>query len=141
MLLPADLVHTDMDQAVEPVGVQGLGGDPFADAPHGVPVDAQEPGDRGLVGSGGQERGHVLEVAGEPAAGPGERHRLGHHPAAGAVQPAQQGPHGDGRRTEVQMPPCRGDRTPVVAPPRLVAAVRADQPAPPQRHVDDQQAR
>ena len=37
----------------------------------------------------GQVRGHVLEVAGEPAPGPGERNSLGDHPAPGAVQPAQ----------------------------------------------------
>jgi hypothetical protein len=87
-LLPADLVDPDVDQAVQPVGVQLVGDDSLADPPDGVPVQAQEPGDRGLVGPGGQERGHVLQVAGEPAAVPGKGHRLSHHPMGGAVQPA-----------------------------------------------------
>jgi hypothetical protein len=85
-LLPADLVDPDGDQPVQPVGVQLLGRDPFADAPHGVPVQAQEPANGGLVGLGGQERGHVLQVAGEPRTVPGEGHRLGHHPMGRAVQ-------------------------------------------------------
>jgi len=85
-LLPADLVHPDVDQPVQPVAVQLVGGDPLADASDGVPVQAQEPADGALVGLGGQERGHVLQVAGEPRTVPGKGHRLGHHPVDGAVQ-------------------------------------------------------
>jgi hypothetical protein len=141
VLAPRHLVHTDGHQPVQPFGVQLGGHDPFADASDGVPVDTQEPADGGLVRFGGQKPGHVLEVAGEPRPGPGERHGLGHHPTLGAVQPTQLGADGDDGRAEVQMPPRRGDRTPVVAPPGVPAAVRADQPPPAQRHIHRQQAR
>jgi hypothetical protein len=87
-LLPADLVHTNVDQAVETLGVEFVGGDSFADTPDGVPVNAQEPYDRGRVGLGGQERGDVFEVAGEPRPVTGERHRLNDDPMRRASQPA-----------------------------------------------------
>jgi len=141
VLLPRHLVHADVDQAVETVVVQPVSHDPLADPPDGVPVDTQEPGDRGLVRLGGQERGHVLEVAGEPGPVPGKRHHLGHHPAGRTVQPAQLRAHHHERGAQVQVPPRRGDRTPVVAPPGGAAAVRAPQPAPPQRQIHHQQTR
>jgi len=81
-----------VDQAVEAVGVELVADDPVADAPDGVPVDAQKPGDRCLVRLRGQERGHVLEVAGEPAAVPGERDRLHNDCMLRALQPAQTHP-------------------------------------------------
>ncbi len=125
---PGHLVHPDGDQPVQPVGVQLGGHDAFADAPDGVPVDAQEPGDRALVGPGGQVRGDVLQVAGEPGPVPGERYGLGHHPAGGAVQPAQLGPHEHHRGAEVQMPPRRSDRPGVVGRPAGAGAA-PDPPA------------
>src|SRR6266545_2657748 len=65
--------------AGEAVFVEFGGYDAFADAPDGVPVDAQEPGDGGLVGLGRQVSSHVFEVAGEPRPVAGERYRLDHH--------------------------------------------------------------
>ncbi len=49
------------------VSVDTLPAEPIAsdDAPDGFPVDADQPGQRGLVHRGGQVADHVLEVAGE----------------------------------------------------------------------------
>ena len=61
---PAHLVDPDADQPVEPGGVEPVGDHPGADPAHGVPVDPGEPGDRGLVGLGRQERHQVLASRG-----------------------------------------------------------------------------
>jgi hypothetical protein len=127
--LPADLVHSDVDQPVQPVAVQFVGGDPLADPSDGVPVQAQEPANGALVGRGGQERGHVLQVAGEPAAVPGKGHRLGHHPVGGAVQAAQPSPDLYLPHAQVQTPPHGGHLPGVIAPPGAVPTVWATQMA------------
>ena len=136
VLAPADLVHPDVDQAVEALGVEFVAHDPFADAAHGVPVDAQEPRDGRLVGLRGQERGDVFEVAGEPAAMAGERDCLNDDPMLGAGQPAQPSPDLDPGPAEVQVPPARPDRAGVVAGPSSVRAQRTGQPPGPQPHLD-----
>jgi hypothetical protein len=66
---PAHLVHPDLEQRLESLGVQPVVHDPLDDAPHGVPVDAHQPTDRGLVHGGGQPPHQVLEVGGEARAG------------------------------------------------------------------------
>ena len=88
---PGHFIDAEAHQAVEAVRVEFAGDDPFADASDGVPVDAQEPGDRGLVGLGGQERGHLFEVGAEPGPVAGERDGLNQDPVFGALDPAQIG--------------------------------------------------
>jgi hypothetical protein len=140
VLLPRHLVHPDVHQPVEAVGVQAVGHHPLTDPPDGVPVDPQEPGDRGLVGLGGQERGHVLEVTREPGPRPGERHRLHQHPVRRALQAPQQAPHDHYVLPEVQVPPPRRHRPGVVPGPGDVAAPRlgAGQLPGPQPDIDHQ---
>jgi hypothetical protein len=138
VLLPADLVHSNVNQTVEALGVQFLTDDPLADPPDRVPVDAQEPGDRGLVGLRGQERGHVLEVAGEPGPVAGERDPLYNDTMLRAPQPAQTRPDLDPEPSEVQMSPARPHRPGVVAKPGEQPAMRTLKPAPTQHHLDHQ---
>jgi hypothetical protein len=132
--LPGHLVHSDLDQPVQLVGVQPVGGDAFADAAHGVPVDAHQPGDRGLVGLGGQVGHQVLEVAGEPGPVPGERHPLNPNPVFRAVDPAQLGAHLHSPPTQIQVPPPGGHPAGVATGRGGVVAQRADQPLAAQRH-------
>jgi hypothetical protein len=82
---PGDLVHPDVDQPGQPVGVQHVGGDPLTDRAHGAPGDPGEAADRGLVGLGDQPRHQVLEVAGVPGIRARERHTLGQHTMLGAA--------------------------------------------------------
>ena len=133
---PADLVHPDVDQPVQAVGVQAVRDHPLADPPDGVPVHPRQAGDGGLVGLGRQERHQVLEVTAEPRAGPGERDALDPHPMLGAPQPPQPGPHEDLPAPEVQMPPRRGHRPGVIPGPGTERAHRADQATAPQGDVD-----
>ena len=84
-LAPAHLVDADAHEAFQPAGVQSVGDDSFAGTPDGVPVDAQDPGDGGLVGLR-REVGHeVLKVAGESGPVSGERHLLTRTPCAGQL--------------------------------------------------------
>ncbi|MBV9022842.1 MAG: hypothetical protein JO362_03300 [Streptomycetaceae bacterium] len=64
MLLPTHLVHADRHQSVEPVLVETVGDHTGADPAHGVPVDALQAGDGGLVGTGGQVGDDVFEITG-----------------------------------------------------------------------------
>jgi len=133
---PADLIDPDVDQPVQAVSVQAVGDHPLTDPPDGVPVDAAEAGDSGLVGLGSQVGDQVLEVAAEPRPGPGERDRLHPHPVLGTVQATQPGPHADLPATEVQVPPRRAHLPGVIPCPGAERAQRADQAPPSQRDVD-----
>ena len=64
VLAPGDLVDTDVDQPAQPVPVEHVRRDPFADRADGAPRGPGEAGDRGLVSLGDQPRHQVLEVAG-----------------------------------------------------------------------------
>jgi len=80
---PADLVHADLKQVVQPVGIKLIGADTTDDPPDGVPVDPDQPSDRALVGLRRQPRDQRLEIAGEPAGVPRERHALDPNPCSG----------------------------------------------------------
>ena len=125
------IVQNLINQGVEAVFVEFGGHDAFADAPDGVPIDAQEPGDGGLVGLGREVRGHVFEVAGEPGPVAGERYRFDQDAVFGAVDAAQAGTQHHGCGAEVQVPPVRRHRAGVVAGPGRERAQRAGQPPGP----------
>jgi len=139
--LVADLVDADVNQPVQVGRVQPVGHHPRADPAHRVPVDAHQPGDRGLVGLGRQKRDEVFEVPGEPGSRPSERHTLGEHPVGRAAKPAQLGAHHHLPAAQIQPPPRRGYRPGVTARPSRVVAPRAAQTASTQRHRHGDHAR
>jgi len=59
-----DLVDADLDEPLEPPGVEVIAHDALDDPPDRVPAHAQEPGDRRLGHLLGEEGRQVLEVAG-----------------------------------------------------------------------------
>lgn len=138
---PADVVDADDEQLVESSRVELLTDDAGDDPSDGVPVDATQPGDRGLVHHGGQVADQVLEVAAEPGVRAGERHPFGDHPVTRAGQPAQPGPDLQPPPTEIEMPPRRVHRPCVVTGRGGEPAVRAGQPTPAQRHVHHNRGR
>jgi hypothetical protein len=138
---PGHLVHPDLEQLVEPVGVEFVVGDAFDDPADGAPVDPHQPGDRALVGPGRKPRHERLEVAREVRTGARERDGLGAGAVDRAPQPPQlcmnlQAPH-----AEVQVPPRRVDWARVEAPATPVTALWADQVPAPQRDVDHDPSR
>ena len=135
-LPPADLVHPHLEQVLQPVRVEPVGDHPFDDPPGGVPVDADQPGQRGLVHGGRQPAHQVLEVPGEPGTGPGERHTLGDDPVHRAAQPPQVGPDPQPPGGQVQVPPRRGHRSGVVPGLGGEFTPRATQQPRPQPHAD-----
>lgn len=58
-----DLVDPDPIQLVQAGVVDSFGDDPHDDVREGLPGDAQQPGDGGLVHALGEERDDVFEVA------------------------------------------------------------------------------
>lgn len=138
LLAVGDLVHPRLEQLVQTRVVELVGDHPLDDRAGGAPVDAHQAGDRGLVGVGDQPGDEVLEVAGEPRAVTGERHRLDHHPlAAPAVEPPQPAAHHHPPDPEVQRPPRRGALLPVVPRGGAPPAMRALQQPPPQPDIDE----
>ena len=117
MLTPGHFIDAQLHEAVEAVRVEVTVDNAFADPSDGVPVDAQEPGDRGLVGLGGKESCHLFEVGAEPGPVAGERDSLDQDPMVGAVDPAQIRADDCHRSTEVEMPPGRRRGSGVVAGP------------------------
>jgi hypothetical protein len=113
-LTPRHLIDADHEQVVQALGVQAGLDDPLDDPAGGVPVDPHQALQRGLVHRGRQPADQVLEVPGEPRTCPGERDPFGPDPMRGAVQPAQVRPDLQPPRTQVQVPPRRGHRPPVV---------------------------
>lgn len=132
-----DLVHADVVQLVEPGVVELVSHDPRHDRAGGPPVDAAQPGDRGPVGVRDQPRDEVLEVPSVPRPVPRERHRLDRDPLTRAARQATQpAAHADLPDTEVQRPPRRRLRLPVVPGGGRPPAVRARQAAATQPHID-----
>ena len=130
---PADLVHADLEQVVQPIRIELVGADARDDPPDGVPVDPDQPLDRGLVRSGREPRDERLEVAGEPARVPGERNALDPDPVLRALDAAQLGAELKPPDPEIEVPPDRLDVLAVMAMRRRIRAQRAPQPPAPQR--------
>src|SRR5680860_1502662 len=107
------------------------------DPADGVPVDPDQPADRGLVGARGKPRDELLEIAGELRAGPGERDALDADAAGRALKAPQPSPDLQPPHAEVEVAPARVDRPPVMPVPGLKLALRALEPAPAQRHLHD----
>jgi len=139
---PADLVHADTEDAVEAGGVQVCGDDPPAGSAHGTPRHAAQPCDRGLVHLGRQPCQQVVEVAGQLGAGTGEGDALDDDTVVRAPQAPQRRSDLDPPPAHVEMAPRRCDRTGVITPPGLVAAVAAHEAATSQRngHENDRGA-
>ncbi len=137
MTPPGDLVDPDLEQAVQPAGVDVGVHDPGADRPNRSPGHPEQPADRGPVHLGGAEGHQVLEVAREPRPRAGERHSLGHYAVHRAPKTAQA--CGDDQRPppQVEVPPAGVDVPGVVAKGRGVAAVRAVKEPAAKRHGDD----
>ena len=62
---PADLVHADLEQVVQPIGIELIGADAADDPPDRVSINADHPLDRALVCASRQPRDEALEVTGE----------------------------------------------------------------------------
>jgi hypothetical protein len=137
LALPADLIDPDLKQVLQPLRVQLIRAHAADDPPDGVPVDPHQPGDRRLVGPGGQPGHERLEVAGEPGAVPGERDALDPDPMGGALEPAQLRADLQAPDPEVEVPPGGLDLLQVVPVPDRVGAQRAMQAPAAQRHPND----
>ena len=131
---PADLVDPDLEQVVQPVGIELIGAHAGDDPPDGVPVDPRQPLDRGLLGPGRQPRDELLEIAGEPARVSGERNALDPDAVLRALQAAKLGAELEPPDAEVQVAPGRLDPLTVVPVRRGEIAQWAAQPPAPQRH-------
>jgi hypothetical protein len=108
-LAVGNLVDADLVEPVQTGVVQVMSHHAGHDRRYRFPGAAQQPGDGGLVGALGQVGHHVLEVAGEPRARSGPRHRLGTDPAAGSAgQPADLRLQVQPRRAQVQVSPAAG---------------------------------
>jgi hypothetical protein len=134
---PGDLVDPDLKQLVQTRVVKLLVTDALDDPPDGLPVHAQQPRDRRLVGLGHQPRDEIIEVAGASRAVAGKRDALDMHTMLGAAQPTQrridlQVPH-----AQIQMAPDRLMALLVLAMTRREGAVRAHQPPTTQRDPHD----
>jgi hypothetical protein len=98
-LAPGHFVHADHEQVVQSVRVQDVTEHPGDDPPDGGPVEAQQPGQRGLVHRGGQPADQGLEVAGDPASDhPASDHPASDHPASD--HPASDHPASDRPATD-----------------------------------------
>ena len=135
--LPGHLVHADVVKAVQTVGIELVIADTLDDPPDRVPIDPQHPLDRRLVRPGRQPRDQALEVARELRPRPGERDALGPRTMNRAPQPAAPAMHLEPPDPEIQMAPDRVLRPRVLARRGRVPALRADQPAALERHLDD----
>jgi hypothetical protein len=134
--LPADLVHADVEEGLEPVGVEAVVHHPGDDPPHAVPVDAHQPAHRRFVHGGGQPPDQVLEVSAVMRAGPGEGHRLPAHPVGRTAHTAKLRLDLQAPGAEVQVPPRRRHRATVIASGGGELAGGAHQQAAAQRHGD-----
>ena len=136
-LAPADLVDAGDEQVVQAPLVEAGRHHAFDDASDGVPVDAHQPAQRGLVHGGGEPADQVLEVTGEPGPGPGEGDPFGVHPVDRAVDPTQIGSHLETPPAKIEVPPARGHRPGVVASLGHKPAFRARQLPASQLHRHD----
>ncbi len=130
-----DLVDADLDEPLEPPGVEVIAHDALDDPPDRVPAHAQEPGDRRLGHLLGEEGRQVLEVAGVAGAGPCPRDGLDSDAAVGTAHPAQAVLDKAARGAEVEVAPARLGA--VVDCADDLTAPRARRSPPPQGDLDD----
>ena len=138
---PRDLVDADVEEIVQPVGVELLLPDTRDDPPDGLPVDAHQPADRAPIGLRGQPRHQVLKVPAEARTLTRERHTLDVHAVNRAGNPPQRRADLKTPHTKVQVTPGRLVALDVLAVGRRERAVRADQSPPAQRDPHDHPAR
>ena len=89
LALPADLVDPDVEQVVEPAGIELVVADALDDPPDRVPVDPQHPLDRRLVGARRKPRvrvepGRVAALSGDCFPDPLSRTGRASPPASGS---------------------------------------------------------
>ena len=135
LALPADLVDPDVEQLVEPVGIELVVADAPDDPPDRAPVDPEQPLDRGLVGPSREPCDQAFEVAGELRARAGERNALSPRSVHRAPQPPPAAVDLEPPDPEVQVPPDGVLRPRVLPRPARVPTLRADQPPAAQRDL------
>jgi hypothetical protein len=131
-----DTSDPDLEQVVQPIRVKLIAADAADDATDGVPIDPDHPADRALIGPGRQPRDELLEIAGEPAGVPSERHALDPDPVLRALEPPQLGAELQAPDPQIQVPPDRLDVLQVVAVRRGETTQRATKTPAPKRQVD-----
>jgi hypothetical protein len=112
---PGDLIDADVDQPAQPVRIEHVRGHPLADRADRAPRDADEAGDRGLVGLGHQPRHQVLDVAGVAGPVSGEWHALHQQPVLGAPKPPAPQHDPADPATHVQLASAQPHRHPQLA--------------------------
>jgi hypothetical protein len=127
----------DLEQVLQPIGIELIGTDAGDDPPDGSPVDPDQPGDRCLVSPGRQPRDQALEIAGEAGAVTSEGDALDPHAVLGALETMELAADLEPPDPEVEMTPDRIDPLTVVAMPGRVVALRADQPPARERDGHD----
>src|ERR1700694_767961 len=111
LLSPRHLVHPYVKETLETVGVKLIGADPLDDPPDRAPVDPDQSLERRLVGAGRQPRDQALEVARELRPRPRERDTLRVNAVLRAIKPPATSAELEPTRSQIEMPPDRGDRT------------------------------
>ena len=118
--LVGDLIDTEPVEAVEPAVVETVSDDSGDGAMDGLPGDAEQPADAGLVGPLRQPGDHVLQITGKSGSGPRPRDLFGTNPAATAAVDAGDvcfEPHGTAAHVEMPPPPTRQVIAGTAAPP------------------------
>ncbi len=141
LLLPGDLIDPDVVKLGEPVGIEFVVADALDDPPDRSPIDPQHPRDRRLVRARRQPPDETFEVASELRPRASERHRLGPRAVHRAPKPPALAAKLQPPGAEVEMPPARHLRPRVLARPRRMPALRADQPLATKRHLNDHRVR
>jgi hypothetical protein len=137
VLLPRNLIDSDIHQPRQPIRIQHIPRHPLADHPDRAPTDSSERADRRLVSFRNQPRHQLLEITREPRFRPRERYLLGEHPMLGATQPSPPHPDPAHPTTQIKMTPP-GVYVPRVIPMRRrIRALRTHQqpPGQPNPHV------
>jgi hypothetical protein len=86
LLSPRHLVHPNVKETPQTVGVKLIGAHPLDDSPDRAPVDPDQSLERCLVGAGREPRDQALEVARELRARARERDALRVNAVRGAIK-------------------------------------------------------
>jgi hypothetical protein len=140
-LAPRDLIDRDLEEIAETIAIELLAGDSFDDPPDRRPIDPDQTARGGPVGLRHKPRHQALEIAGEPGAGPGERHRLDQHPVLRAAQASETAANLQTPDPKIQVPPRGIVMLATLAMPSQIRATRALQPTAAQRDPNNDSSR
>lgn len=135
---PRDLVDPDIEEVLKPRAAELISADTLDHPPDGLPVNAQQPGDRRLISLGRKPRHEIVKVARQAGAVARERHALDVHAVFRAAHLTQPGSDLQAPDAEIQVPPDRVVILRALAGHRRERAQRANQPPATQRdpHTD-----